>query len=488
MVASVPSYPNPAAPIDQREIRRLVLNLAWPSILENLLQSGLGLVTILMVAQLGSTAVAGVGASMQLQILFISAFFALSMGTTVITAHAFGAGRIETTGKIAKQSVGAGLVLSVAFTIIVSVFATQMLSLMGADADVVADGSRFLRFSAISYIFMAVMFILGGVLRGVGDMRTPMLVTAGINVLNVVVSYPLIFGVGMLPRLEIDGAAIGMVISRLAGCGIMVLLLYRGRHGVSIAGTADWRPDATHLRRLANIGLPSMAESMLRSGGQLLFVIIVFMLGTAVAASHQLAQNAVFLSMFPGFGFAMAATALVGQSLGAGNIPRAKAASATATRACVVWMSVMGVIFFVFAEPIMKLGASGEDRQQIIDAGVSALRVIAFAQPIQAVGFVLAGSLRGAGDTRWPMVSTAVAMWIVRLPLAYLLAIPLGLGLAGVYLAMLGDNVILMLMNLWRYRKGDWANRKVLVAKPSTASLQPVKAGDAEPGAVIASD
>lgn len=478
---------NPLDSIDQGEIRRLVLGLAWPSILENLLQSGLGVVTILMVGRLGSTAVAGVGASMQLQILFISAFFALSMGTTVITAHAFGAGRLETTGMIAKQSVGAGLVLSVFFSVIVAVFATPMLSLMGAEADVVSDGARFLRLSAISYVFMAVMFILGGVLRGVGDTRTPMLVTAGINVLNVAVSYPLIFGVAGMPRLELDGAAIGMVLSRLAGCLIMVALLYRGWRGVSIAGAADWRPDGAHLRRLANIGLPSMAESMLRSGGQLLFVIIVFMLGTAVAAGHQFAQNAVFLSMFPGFGFAMAATALVGQSLGAGNVARAKAATRIATRACMVWMSIMGVVFFAFAEPIMSLAASGEDRDQIIDAGVSALRVIAFAQPIQAIGFVIAGSLRGAGDTRWPMISTAVSMWIFRLPLAYLFAIPFGLGLAGVYLAMATDNLILMAMNLWRYRRGDWTNQQVLGTDPKLAPSAAL-GGDIPPKIAVASE
>ena len=126
-----------------------------------------------------------------------------------------------------------------------------------------------------------------------------------------------------------------------------------------------------------------------------------------------------------------------------------------------VWMSVMGVIFFVFAEPIMQMGASGEDRQQIIDAGVSALRVIAFAQPIQAIGFVLAGSLRGAGDTRWPMISTTVSMWIFRLPLAWVFAILFDLGLAGVYLAMACDNLILAGMNVWRYRQGKWVNRQV---------------------------
>src|SRR5690606_34868328 len=132
---------------------------------------------------------------------------------------------------------------------IVIVFADPMMALMGAEEDVVAEGARFMQLSAVGYIFMAVMFILGGVLRGIGDTRTPMLVTAGINVLNVAVSYPLIFGVGFIPRLELDGAAIGMVVSRFAGGLIMVLLLYRGWRGVSIAGRHDWRPDFTHLRR-----------------------------------------------------------------------------------------------------------------------------------------------------------------------------------------------------------------------------------------------
>ncbi len=480
MVTTHPAGPDLSGAIDQREIRRSVLSLAWPSILENLLQSGMGLVTLLMVAQLGSSAVAGVGASTQLQILFISAFFALSMGATVITAHAFGAGRIGSASKIAKQAVVAGVFLSLIFSVIVGGFAGPMMRLMGADADVVSDGARFLQISSISFVFMAVMFVLGGVLRGIGDTRTPMLVTAGINVLNVVVSYPLIFGVGFMPRLEIDGAAIGMVISRLAGCLIMIWLLYRGWRGVSIAGRDGWKPDVKFLKQLADIGLPSMAESMLRSGGQLLFVVIVFMLGTAVAASFQIAQNVMFLSMFPGFGFAMAATALVGQSLGAGNVARAAAASATATRACLVWMAVMGTAFFVFATPIMTLGASGPDSQEIIDAGVNALRVIAFAQPVQAIGFVLAGSLRGAGDTRWPMVSTTVSMWIFRLPLAYLFAITFGLGLVGIFLAMLIDNAILSAMNYWRYRQGSWKTRKLYSPEPDDA----IPDADPEPAVV----
>lgn len=470
--------PIPDQPVDQREIRRLVLRIAWPSIVENLLQSVLSLVTILMVGRLGASQVAAVGASLQIQMLFISGFFALSMGATVIVAHAYGAGQHDSINTAAKQTAIASFILSILIAIVVFIFAHPMLALMGAESDVISQGARFQRISAMGYVFMAMMFTLGGALRGVGDTRTPMLVTAGINVLNVAVAVPLIFGAGVIPRLELDGAALAQNISRFAGFAALAWLLYRGHRGVSISGRHGWKPDFGFLRRLSDISLPAMAESLLRSAGQILFVVIVFMLGTAVAASHQIAQHAVFLSMFPGFGFSMAATALVGQSLGARNPARARAATMTATWACMIWMSVMGVIFFVFAQPIMALSASGDQRQEIIDAGVAALRVIAFAQPIQAVGFVLAGALRGAGDTRFPMYSTGIAMWIVRLPLAYLLAITFGFGLAGVYMAMAGDNFILMLMNIWRWRQGKWKTSRLDIR---AASRGPVTASPLQP-------
>jgi putative MATE family efflux protein len=339
-----------------------------------------------------------------------------------------------------------------------------MLRWMGADSDVIEQGTRFQQISAIGYIFMALMFVLGGAMRGVGDTRTPMLVTLGINVINVAVAWPLIFGAPGIPEMGLDGAAIAQNVSRFVGFAVLAWLMVRGKNGVSIAGRDGWRPDFPFLKRLADISIPAMGESLLRGGGQILFVVVVFMLGTAVVAGHNIAQQAVFLSMFPGFGFAMAATALTGQSLGAGNPARARAATLTATRACVVWMSLMGVAFFVFAGPIMEFSAPDEaDRQEIIDAGVAALRVIAFAQPFQAIGFVLAGALRGGGDTRFPMFSTGISMWIFRIPLAYVFAITLDLGLAGVYLAMATDNAILMVMNIWRYRQGKWVNSRLVM-------------------------
>ncbi|MFW6074964.1 MAG: MATE family efflux transporter [Chloroflexota bacterium] len=450
------------------DIRRAVLGLAWPSIIENFLHAALGFVTTLMVARVGEAAVAGVGTASQIQVIVITAFFAVSLGTTVLIAHAFGAGRLGTDGdKITKQSMVAGIVLSLILTPITILIAKPTMRLLGAEPDVVETGGLFLQITSVSFIFMAVMFILSGALRGVGDTRTPMIVTAIMNVLNIGIAYLLIFGFFFIPALEVTGAALAMVLARGLGAAAMAGLLYRGRRGLSIAGTDSWRPNPDRLKRLADIGLPSMGESVLRSGGQIAFVFVVFMLGTSVTAGNQVAQNAMFLSMFPGFGFAMAATALVGQSLGARKPDLARSYGMTATRWCTLWMSTMGAVFFIFAHQIMEFGASGgENRAEIISAGVDALRIIAIIQPPLAIGFVMAGILRGAGDTRFPMLSTSVTMWLLRVPLAYFFGVTFGWGLFGVYIAMFLDTVVLMLMNIWRYRQGNWMHRTVLGAQP----------------------
>ncbi len=443
-----------------------MLGLAWPSILENFMQAALGFITTLMVARLGAAAVAGVGTASQVQVIVITAFFAVSMGTTVLIAHAVGARRIANEGDaITKQSISAGVILSLVLTPLTIVLAAPVMRLLGAEPDVVAEGAKFLQITSLSFIFMAIMFILSGALRGVGDTRTSMVVTAFMNVINIALVYVLVFGFLFIPELGVTGAALAMVFSRGIGAAIMWVLLWQGRRGLTVAGRDGWRPDRDRIKRLADIGLPSMGESVLRSAGQIVFVIVVFMLGTAVTAGNQVAQNAMFLSMFPGFGFSMAATSLVGQAIGGRNPERARHVGMTATRWCLAWMSMMGVIFFVFAEPIMQFAASGADKDAIVTAGVEALRLIAIIQPPLAIGFVMAGILRGAGDTRYPMFSTSITIWVLRVPLAYLFGVVFGWGIRGIYIAMLLDTIVLMLLNIWRYRQGDWTTRSILEAE-----------------------
>ncbi len=442
-------------------IRSIVFKLAWPSILENMLQSIFNIIMIGMVARLGSAAIAGVGASNGLIMVAMSSFFALSMGTTVLVAHATGARNREAASRAAKQSLTLGLILGTIITVLGVVFAPQAIAALGAEPEVIAEGADYLRAFALGGVFIVTTFIAGGVLRGSGDARTPMLVTLGSLAASLAIGYPLIFGKLGLPALGSFGAGLATTGARGLGCLILIGLLFRPGRAVSITGRAGWLPALAPMQRLLKIGLPSMGESLFRAGGMLFFSVIVFRLGTEVAAAQQVAQQVAFFSMMPGFGFSMAAMTLVGQALGAGKPDRAKRASWFATRSCFAWMGTMGLVFFFFGHWIMGLFTNDP---VIISNGAIALKVVALAQPGQAFGMVLAGSLRGSGDTSYPMFATGAAMWLVRLPLAWLFGITLGFGLGGVYLGWVVDTVVLAGLNWARYRTGRWQQRKVAIA------------------------
>jgi putative MATE family efflux protein len=440
-------------------IRRLVVRLAWPAIVENMLQSVFGVVLLLLIARLGPAAVAGFGAANGLTMVAMSAFFSLSMGATVLVAHATGARTPGAAILAAKQSLVLGVIVGLAMTAAGVIFAPQLVTAMGAGPNVVREGAAFLRTFSLGGVFIVLTFIAGGVLRGTGDARTPMLVTLATLALGLLLAYPLTFGGLGLPALGVAGAGLAGTITRGLGCVVLLFLMGRPSGPIPLTGRAGWRPSREPLRQLVAIGLPSMVEALFRSGGMLLFTVIVFQLGTAVAAAQQIVQQAAFLSMMPGFGFAMSATALVGQSLGARDPVRADRATWFATRACMTWMGAMGVVFFLGGEWIMTLFS---DDPAIIAQGAAALRIVALAQPGQALGIVLAGSLRGAGDTRYPMVTTGLAMWLVRLPVAWLLGIVLGFGLVGIYLGWVFDSIVLGLLTLWRYRSGGWKTNRLV--------------------------
>lgn len=453
-----------AAPSDEASasaIRRMVVRLAWPSIVENMLQSVFGVVMLLMIARLGPASVAGFGAANGLIMVAMSAFFSLSMGATVLVAHATGARNRGAAGLAAKQALVLGTAIGLVATAIGVAFAAPLVRAMGAGPDVVAEGAAFLRAFALGAVFLVTTFVAGGVLRGAGDARTPMLVTFATLILSLLLAYPLTFGGPGLPAMGVFGAGLASTVARGLGCVVLIGLLLRPKSAVPLTGRDGWRPAAGPLRRLASIGLPSMFEGLFRSAGMLMFTVIVFQLGTAVVAAQQIAQQAAFLSMMPGFGFSMAATALVGQSLGARDPFRADRASWFATRACLTWMGIMGLVFFFGGPWIMR---AFTDDQAIIEHGIAALRVIALAQPGQAIGIVLAGSLRGAGDTRFPMLTTGLAMWVVRLPVAWYFGTVLDLGLAGIYLGWVGDASVLGFVTWLRYRAGGWKARRISFA------------------------
>ena len=285
-----------------------------------------------------------------------------------------------------------------------------------------------------------------------------MIVTGLVNVINIAAAYGLIFGHFGLPALGVTGSAIAASLARAVGAGTLLWILFTGRAGLRVPLRGGWRPQGSMMRRIVALGLPSMIEQTLISSGMLLYSAVAVTLGTAVYAAQRITFNAISISFMPGLGYGMAATTMTGQALGAGRPDLARRATWIAAGQATVWMSTMGLLLILFGQPVMRLFSHDAT---IVRVGAAALTVLALSQPLQALGQILSGSLRGSGDTRFPMVVTGASIWLVRLPLGWLFAVPLHMGLPGLYLSSIADAGVRALVTYLRYRQGDWQRRSV---------------------------
>ncbi len=484
---------------ERRDIARMVFRLAWPAIAENALQTLLGIVDTAVVARLGTSALSGVGASQQLIWVLSNVIIAVSMGTTVLVARFTGARQPERAGATLKQSLLLGVAVSL-MLMPVGLAAHPMLSALGLTPAAASAGATYLSITVFMGMPFLLMFVAGAALRGAGDTRTPMFVTGFINVINAVLAVELVFGgarasailsdwlsgllslfvpgahvqlpaLAWVPEMGVAGSAWAAATARTIGAIILLSLFLRPRSLIRLWTASGWWPNPDLIWRILRVGIPSAVEMLLMSLGILVYSFIVIGMGEVMFATSRLVLNAVFLSQMPGFGFSMAATTLVGQSLGARRPHRAWAGSWLATRSALIWMSLMGLVFFFFGRQILMVFT---DDPQLLALGDPAMKVVALTQPPLALAFVLAGSLRGAGDVRFPMWVTTLAVWVVRLPTGAFLGLPalcipftglcipaLGLGLPGIYGALIVESSLRAGLFLWRWRQGKWQTIRV---------------------------
>lgn len=458
--ASVAGTAEPPRPSAQKR----VFNLAWPVIGESFLETMLMIVDTWMVAQLSIAAIAGVGASVQVLFFIIAALGALSVGSSVLVAQAFGAGKLGEAARLARQSIVWSIILSLPLAVIGFFLAGPVIALFGVEADVARIGKEYLQVTMATVVVLIVLMIGGGALRGLGDSQTPMRVTALANFVNVFLTYGLIFGVAGLPALGAVGSAWGTFLSRLLAAVILVIVMWRGRQGVSIAGSSNWLPEFGVAASVLRIGVPAALEQLLTSAAFTSMTGIVATLGTAALASHRIAFNVLSLSFLPGFGFAIAATALVGQSVGAREPEEGAEAAAIATRWAVAWMAAMGVVSYLLAEPIIRLFSQ---EAAVVNDGVAAIQVVALAQPFWAVLFVQSGALRGMGNTGFPLRANTVGIWSTMI-IAWLAVNYLNGGIAHVWGVFLITSPVMSIVLWKRFRRAvrEWSETTNEGTKP----------------------
>lgn len=452
--------------------RRRVLAMASPIIGENLLQTAVGAVDTLMVARLNKESVAGVGTAAEFVFFIISILAALEVGATVLISQAFGARKLDSVRRLARQALVWGVVVAIPVSIGGFLVAGPVIGLFGTEPEVAQHATTYLEITAATSVALLLTFVCGAIFRGVGDSRTPLYASILANALNLVVAYVLIFGHLGLPQLGVAGSAWGAAIARMTSATVMLVLLFSGRKVVSIRGRSGWFPRLETARALFKLGLPASFEQALSSFGFTSMLAVVAILGTAALAAQQIAFTALSIAFMPGFGFAMAATALVGQSVGARRIDEAGKAARIAELWAIAWMAVGGIIYFVLARPVMSFFT---DDPAVRDAGVNALHAISLSLPFWAMWSVNGGALRGLGDTRTPLVMSVITIWSA-VGLAYVAVEWLDGGLGMVWLTFMLTSPLGAFGNWYFLRRRLRHTRETLVDGPL-----PMPAGSPSP-------
>lgn len=436
-----------------------VIDITWPAFIELVMSTLFGMIDMIMVGQLRASAIAAVGLTNQPFMLLIAVFAALNVGTTTLVAWNVGAHDLKKARTVTRQALIIGLALGIAISIIGISSAKYIIIFMGAKPDTLVPATQYFQIVSAGLVFQVLTMAITAALRGAGETKIPMLYNVGSNLLNVFGNYVLIYGKLGFPRLEVAGAALSTSISRMVACLIGLYVLYfsrKTRLALTIKG--DYRPNWSIIKQTFSIGIPAAVEQFLLQSGLMLFARTVSSLGTAIYAAHQIGLNINGLTFSPSQAFGVAATTLVGQSLGANDVKKAQQYANVVHHMAMAVACFVGIMFILFSHPIARLYTA--DLAVAAMAG-TVLKIMALAQPGQSTQLSLAGALRGAGDTVYPLYASFFGIWIFRVVVAYVFVSIFGWGLIGAWVAMVMDQYTRSAIVYLRYRSGKWKYMKM---------------------------
>ncbi len=432
-----------------RVIRRQVVAMALPIVANNLLQRGLGVVDTIMVGHVGAVPLAAVGLC-QVLILTATAFTqSFAVGSAVIVARHTGAEEFDPRRWVSNTALSGGAMMGLGLGLLGAVFARGACRLVGARDDLLHESARYLEVIGAAFVFMVVIQVASAIFQGAGDPRTPLRVVILINVLHILIAYPLIYGRWGMPALGVRGAALGTLLSEALGALLLTLLL--ARRGL-IALRAQLLVPA-QVTRIVRLGLPVLGERLLTQAMQILYSRLILGFEVAAFAAHQVGLNIEAMSFLSGLGFSQAATSMVSQHLGARLPARATRTGYESGVIAVLIMSGFGLTFWFFPEFWVSLFTSDP---AVRAYGVRYCQIAAFMQPPIALAMVMAGALRGGGDTQGPMWSVLLGAWAFRLPVAWLLGVHYYQSLSAVWMAMVIDWYLRAVYLLARYQGAAW--------------------------------
>ena len=427
-----------------------IMRLAWPAVVGNLAYSTVGLVDIKIVASLGSSAVAAVSTGHRIFWITQAVMIAVTTGTTALVARSWGAEDRAEAAQVTRASMLLCAVVALLMTLPAFFFADALAGIFELDDATVAAAADFIRVMSLFNVAFAVTMVIGSALRAAGDTMTPLWVGLATNVLNVVLVYGLVYGRFGLPALGVVGAALATGLSLLAGSLICLGLWCGGtlRVGFGVRGAFT----SARIRQIFHIGYPAGLEQAAMQVGFVVFLWIVSLYGTAPYAAYAIGVQILSFSFVVGVGFNIAASTHVGQKLGARDPEGAEDSGWRAMRLAVGTMAVLSALIIAGAG---RIAAFMIDDPEVVRLTVVFIYVLGAAQPLMAIDFTLGGALRGAGDTRFPLVTTIAGLVVVRGCVAGLLAL-MDFEVEWIFGALLLDYCVKSSLLSYRFRQGVW--------------------------------
>jgi putative MATE family efflux protein len=433
-------------------IRRAVLLLAVPMVLEMSMESLFAVVDIFFVSKLGSDAVASVGITESMLSLVYALAMGLSAGATAIVSRKTGEKDFEAAATAAGQVILVATAGALLLGVLCGAFAAPLLGLMGATDGVIATGSRYTAIMLGGSVTIFLLFVVNAIFRSAGDAAVAMRSLWLANGLNIVLAPCFIFGVGPIPRLGVAGAALATTLSRGIGVVYQMLMLRRSK-GRLVVELRHLRPRPKVIRELTRLASTASLQVLIETASWLGLVRIIAAYGSVALAGYTIAMRVAVFALLPSWGLANAAATLVGQNLGAREPDRAERSVSTVARYNVVFLGAIGLVFAIAPHLIVSLFTPDA---QTVAYGADCLRIVALGFVVFAYGMVTVQAFNGAGDTVTPMLVNLGSFWFVKIPVAYTLAQIAGLGPRGAFLAITIAYSTQAIVSTALFRRGRW--------------------------------
>jgi putative MATE family efflux protein len=438
-------------------LNRAILLLAVPMVLEMVLESLFAVVDVFWVGRLGANAVATVGLTESMLSLVFAVGMGLSLSTTAMVARRIGEKDSEGAADAGVQAIALGLFVSLAIGLPCFLFAPRLLQLMGASAEIVTVGTGYTRICLGGSCAVLLLFLNNAIFRGAGDAAIAMRLLWVSNIINLVLDPCLIFGWGPFPRLGVTGAALATLIGRSIGVIYQFYRLLKGTERIHIL-TRQIRLHFDVLWRLVRVSLTGILQFAIAHTSWIGLVRIVSIFGAAALAGYTIAIRIVIFVILPSWGLSNAAATLVGQNLGANRPDRAETAVWRTGFYNVIFLGSVGVLFVLFAEPVVHLFTHDP---AVVPLAATCLRILSYGNIGYAYGMVMLQAFNGAGDTVTPTVVNFFGFWMLEIPLAYWLAIPMRMQSNGAFWAIVIAEGAIAGTSAILFKRGRWKKQKI---------------------------